>query len=142
MRHQRLSYRYAAVIARGQARPLGSLEDLEQSGVRLARAHWCPPADVYETDRTISVTVELAGVDPEALEVLLFEDAVAVEGERRLPPEDDGGVYHAAQIRQGPFRLELALPAAIDPDRVEARYERGLLRLVLPKREGGEGHGH
>jgi HSP20 family molecular chaperone IbpA len=43
-------------------------------------------------------------------------------------------VYHAAGIRQGPFRIALALPAAVDPERVEARYERGLLRITLAKR--------
>jgi len=43
-------------------------------------------------------------------------------------------VYHAAGIPQGLFRVELPLPARIDPDRVEARYERGLLHVTLPKR--------
>ena len=42
-------------------------------------------------------------------------------------------MYHAARIRQGPFRVELALPAPVDPERVEARYERGLLHVTLPK---------
>jgi HSP20 family molecular chaperone IbpA len=45
-------------------------------------------------------------------------------------------VFHAAGVRQGPFRLELPLPAAIDANRVEARYERGLLRIALPKARG------
>jgi HSP20 family molecular chaperone IbpA len=42
-------------------------------------------------------------------------------------------VFHAAGVRQGPFRLELPLPAPVDPDGVEARYERGLLRIALRK---------
>jgi len=94
---------------------------------------------VYETDGTITVTGELAGVDPEELDVLVFQDAVAVRGERRLPPQGDGGRYHAPHIRQGPFRFELALPSAIDADRVQAHYERGLLQLVLPTRAKADG---
>jgi HSP20 family molecular chaperone IbpA len=43
-------------------------------------------------------------------------------------------MYHAASIRQGPFRVELPLPAPIDPERVEARYDRGLLHITLAKR--------
>jgi HSP20 family molecular chaperone IbpA len=43
-------------------------------------------------------------------------------------------VYHAAGIRQGPFRVELPLPAAVDADGVSATYDRGLLRITLPKR--------
>ena len=42
-------------------------------------------------------------------------------------------MYHAAGIRQGPFRVELPLPAPVDPERVEARYDRGLLRITLPE---------
>jgi HSP20 family molecular chaperone IbpA len=42
-------------------------------------------------------------------------------------------VYHAAGIRQGLFRVELPLPAPVDPERVEARYDRGLLQVTLAK---------
>jgi HSP20 family protein len=59
---------------------------------------------------------------------------LVVEGRRRLPSCQEGAVYHAAGIRQGPFRVELALPAPVDAERVEARYDRGLLRITLPKR--------
>jgi len=55
-----------------------------------------------------------------------------IDGRRRLPAEP-GAVYHAAEIRQGPFRVAVALPAAVDPQRVEARYEQGLLRVRLGK---------
>ena len=136
MRYRRLSYRFSLVLSPGEPRPLGALELAERLGVRLAQTCWRPPADVYETSTAITVTVELAGVDPEELDVWLFEDAVVVEGQRRLPPADEDGVYHAAQIRQGPFRLELALPARIDAERVHARSERGLLHLTLEKTEG------
>jgi HSP20 family protein len=136
MRYRRLSYRYSVVLTTGEPRPLGALELAERPGVRLAQTCWRPPADVYETPTAITVTVELAGVDPEEVEVLLFEDALVIEGQRRLPPTDEEGVYHAAQIRQGPFRLELALPAPIDAEHVGARSERGLLHITLAKAEG------
>jgi HSP20 family protein len=130
-----MSYRYAVVLNSGHLRPLGATPYVDPSVVRLAQTCWRPAADVYETADAITVTVEVAGIDPEAVEVTIFEDAVVVEGQRRLPPIGGAGVYHAAEIRQGRFRLELALPAAIDGERVEARYERGLLLLVIPKAE-------
>src|SRR5690606_2540995 len=64
---------------------------------------------------------------------LLFEDALIVEGERRLP-SPAAGVYHAAEIRQGQMRLELLLPVPIDLEQVDAHYERGLLEIRLLKR--------
>jgi HSP20 family protein len=136
MRYRRMSYRYALSLNAGQPRPFGDVIGIDQVGTRLAQTCWRPAADVYETATAVAVTVDLAGVDPEAVEVTLFEDAVVVEGQRQLPPVDESGVYHAVEIRQGRFRLELALPTAIAGERVEARYERGLLLLVVPKAEG------
>src|SRR5439155_572664 len=59
---------------------------------------------------------------------------LVVEGRRQLPSCGEDAVYHAAGIPQGWFRLELPIPARIDPERVEARYDRGLLHITLPKR--------
>ena len=51
----------------------------------MAHSHWRPDADVVETVGSITVTVELAGVDEEDVAVLLFEDALVIEGRRELP---------------------------------------------------------
>jgi HSP20 family molecular chaperone IbpA len=141
MRYRRLGYRYRMVVMAGQAPPL---EDLWRiAGVRAipAQPRWRPETDVYETGRAIVIVVELAGVEEDELEVLLYEDALVVEGRRHLPGCEEGGLYHAVGIRQGPFRVEIPLPAAIDLEGIEARYERGLLRIRLPKVKGGEAHG-
>jgi len=98
------------------------------------QAGWRPATDVAETTRSIEVTVDLAGVDEDDFEVQLFDNGLVVEGRRHLPSCGEDAVYHAAGIPQGFFRLELPLPARIDPERVEARYERGLLHVTLPKR--------
>ncbi len=136
MRYRRLSYRYTLVLTTDAMRPLGYVEYAARPGVRFATTRWRPAADVFETAEGVFVVVELAGVDYEQLDVTVYEDAVVVEGERRLRPFLGEGVYHAAEIRQGPFRLELALPAGLDVDRVDARYEQGLLWIALAKAEG------
>jgi HSP20 family protein len=133
MRYRRLSYRYAVVMASGRARALGEAWQRQPAGISMGHSFWRPPTDVVETASEVIVLVELAGVDHEQLDVLLFEDALIVEGERRLPAHT-AGVYHAAEIRQGQVRLELPLPASIDPEQVDARYERGLLEMRLGKR--------
>lgn len=134
MRYRRLGYRYAVVMAASRPRPLADAWQPHTASVSMGQPAWRPPTDVIETASEVIVLAELAGVDHEQLDVLLFEDALIVEGERRLPAIHAAGVYHAAEIRQGQLRLELPLPSTIDPDRVEARYERGLLELRLPKR--------
>jgi HSP20 family molecular chaperone IbpA len=129
MRYRHLRYRYAVIAKAGALRPLAPGLPV---GVMLAQPRWRPEADVYETATAFTVTVEVGGIDEEDLEVTLFEDGVVVEGERRLACEE-ACVYHAASIRQGPFRLEVLLPATVDRTAVEAHYDRGLLRIRLPK---------
>jgi HSP20 family protein len=136
LRYRRLGYRYTMVVSSGPLSPFawGNLR------LVLAEPRWRPDADMYETVERVEVTVDLAGVAEDAFEVLLFDDALVVDGRRDLPGCEGDAVYHAAAIRQGPFRVELALPAPIDPEGVEARYERGLLRITLPK-AGAPGRG-
>lgn len=134
MRYRRLSYRYALVLTPNRDRTWDSARVPETGGVCFAQTHWRPPADVCESESAIEVTVDLAGVDQDELDVVLYEDALIVEGRRRLTTSPSG-VYHLAEIRQGPFRLELGLPVAFDLDRVDARYDQGLLRITMPKRQ-------
>ena len=136
MRYRRLRYRYTMLVRSTPAWPLGDTWPSDRPRP-LARIGWQPDADTYETESAIEVLVELAGLDEDDFEVQLFEDVLVVEGHRRLPSCAAGAVYHAAGIRQGPFQVEVALPAAVDAERVEAHYERGLLRITLPKRAGG-----
>ena len=136
MRYRRLSYRYAMVARSGPAWPFGEFWPSARLRV-LVQARWRPDADTYETPTVIEMIVDLAGVEEVDFEVQLFEDVLVVEGHRRLPACADGAVYHAAGISQGPFHVEVALPSAVDADRVEARYDRGLLRITLPKLTGG-----
>lgn len=131
MGYRRMTYRYARVHT-GPTWPLGGVWESEQLRL-LLQPRWRPDADVYETPRTIEMTIDLAGVDEDDFEVQLFDNAVVIEGRRRLPSGREEGVYHTAGIRQGPFRVELALPDRVDPDGVEAHYDRGLLHVTLPK---------
>jgi HSP20 family protein len=132
MRYRRLSYRYAVVTAK-QPFSVMDTRPAEPLGFRFAQAFWRPPADICESEQAIEVTVDLAGVDQDELDVILYEDAVVVSGQRRLSPLRRDSVFFMAEIRQGPFLLELPLPAAFDQEKVDARYDRGLLRMTFQK---------
>ena len=132
MRYRRLSYRYTSLTHHAIAWPL-ALWRREVFGSSFGLQQWRPDADVRESGSKIEIVVDLAGIEEDAIEVQLFDDALVVAGERRLGACDEGVVFHAAGVRQGPFRLELPLPAPVDPEGVDARYERGLLRIALRK---------
>ena len=100
----------------------------------VGRPEFRPPCDVLETAAEWVVKAEIAGLDDDAFEVLLYEDGLVVEGRRPwgAPAAADVRV-HAAEIRHGAFRLALRLPDAVDRDGASVSYERGMLVLRLPK---------
>jgi HSP20 family protein len=119
MRYRQVTYAYTLVV--------------QPSSVATQTA-WRPAADVYETPTVIRVTVELPGVDPEDVDVSLFENALVVEGQRAIPADlDAGGIYHTAEIRRGSFRAEIALAASVRAETLEMRCERGILSITLSK---------
>lgn len=138
MRYRRVGYRYTLIVS--QPTGWSGVSVVRAGDVVLAHPHWHPDIDVYEGETAVTVLVELAGVNEEELEVLLFEDALVIDGRRNLPVAEEV-VYHAAGIRQGPFRVEVPLPTAVNADKVDASYERGLLRVRVPKSDGGRSNG-
>ena len=133
MRYRRLTTRYLRLVASDGLLGAIDLLRLTLPAPIVAAADWRPAADVSEAAEAIQVTVELAGIDEDEIDILLFDDALVVQGERSVDSGLPGGRFHAAEIRQGSFRLGVRLSAAVDPDRVEATYDRGLLRIRLPK---------
>ncbi len=133
MRYRRLTYRYSMIVSSGHTWPFGEMWQSDRARL-LAQTRWRPNADMYETTSTVEIIVDLAGVGEDDFEVQVFDDALVVEGRRQLPACDEGAMYHAVGIRQGPFQVEISLPAPVDAERVEATYDRGLLRITLPKR--------
>jgi HSP20 family protein len=133
MRYRRISYRFAEVTTGRAARPLGDLW-AAASRVMITRPQWRPPADLYETPDAFVVRVELAAVPEEEIDITVYHDALVVEGVRRCECPDDAR-YHAAEIRYGPFLLEIPFPSAIDRNGVAAHSRDGFLIVTLPKVE-------
>jgi HSP20 family molecular chaperone IbpA len=92
---------------------------------------WEPASDVYEIETGLVIQVEIAGMSEEDFTITLGERSLVIEGTRRDPEQKRA--YHQMEIRYGEFRTELHLPWTVDPDRVEATYEDGFLRVFLPR---------
>ena len=92
------------------------------------------PVDVYLTDGpppSLTVEIDIAGVDPAQVDVALVEDVLVVRGERRRA---GGGrrAYQHAEIAWGPFERRLRLGVSVDAAAASAAYENGILRIRLP----------
>jgi HSP20 family protein len=101
------------------------------------RSGFRPAIDCFRSDDPPCVTVvaDLAGVDPARVELLLTGRELLLTGERGRPAAE-GSRYEQMEIDYGPFRRAVALPADVDVEQAEARYERGLLVVRLPLAEG------
>ena len=94
---------------------------------RLGSDRWQPAADVYETEGSIVVRLELAGVRGSEISVTVDGDILRIRGVRRPRVDSDAQRLHQMEIASGPF----------ERDRVTASLEEGLLRVVLPKKPSG-----
>lgn len=92
-------------------------------------------AEVREDDARILVELEVPGMRAEDFDVEIIDDLLVIRGEKRWETEDAGkGRYYLAERAYGAFERALHLPAEVDQARTQARYRRGVLSIVLPKR--------
>jgi HSP20 family protein len=97
------------------------------------RQGYRPQADCYRTadPPALNVIVELPGVDPSSVEVVVAGRAVTVSGQRERP-RVEGAHYLAMEIEYGTFQRRIELGTEIDPTNVTATYDKGMLKIVLP----------
>lgn len=92
---------------------------------------WRPPTDVFETEENFVVRVEIAGMRESDFSVTLDKQALTISGIRPEFPERKA--FYQMEIHFGEFVSEIEIPSPVDPDRVEAVYQDGFLRVNLPK---------
>ena len=95
---------------------------------------WQPPVDIYEDDSEVVVKMEVPEIDQKDIDVHVEENTLIIQGERKLEREEKKQNYHRIERCYGTFRRSFSLPASVDQERISATCERGVLKLVLPKR--------
>lgn len=100
---------------------------------RGSAGRWRPSLEVYETRDALVVVAEIAGMDEGQLEVVVDGGMLAIRGERPDPDHSERRAYHEARIPYGAFGAEVYIPFPVDPERTQAEYRNGFLRIVLPR---------
>ena len=98
-----------------------------------AFAEWQPMVDVSETKDKILVTAELPGLESKDIEVSMSDDFLTIKGEKKTEKEEKDEHYHCVERYHGSFQRTLRLSAEIKPDKVEAEFDKGVLKITLPK---------
>jgi len=92
-----------------------------------------PPIDVYETDDTLEIAVDLPGVDPMAVRVLGKGDSILIAGEKAARRARGESSFHLVERGYGRFARVVRLARACDTAQARARLSGGQLRVSVPK---------
>ncbi|MBN1936486.1 MAG: Hsp20/alpha crystallin family protein [Anaerolineae bacterium] len=92
---------------------------------------WRPATDVYETDESVIVKVEVAGVSERDFTISLSNRNLIITGIRR--DCDPKLAYQQLEIPYGQFRTQVFLPYAVEQEEINASYKDGFLTVLLPK---------
>ena len=105
---------------------------------RSLLGNWLPAVDVVEEKDVIRMTAELPGVKPEDVKISLENNVLTIMGEKKHEEETKNDRFHRFERVYGKFERSFSLPTTIDPNKIVARYDAGLLMINLPKLEAAK----
>lgn len=96
--------------------------------------YYVPYTDIYETEDSLTVVMEIPGVDKDRIDIKIEEGVLLVEGHIDFDNYDDMQPVYT-EYNVGHYSRRFSLSSKIDQDRISARMEDGVLTLKLPKAE-------
>ena len=94
---------------------------------------WIPAMDLVETEDHLVLRGDLPGMTEDDVDIEIKDNVLTVSGERKSESEDKREGYHRVERSFGSFSRSLTLPQGIDPERVDAKFENGVLEVQIPK---------
>jgi HSP20 family protein len=106
-----------------------------------AMGGFAPQLDVRETEQGLEIAAELPGMSEQDVELRLEGDLLTLSGEKKEERARDQGGLHLTERSFGRFQRAFRLPYSPDPNQVQARFDRGILRIALPRPQQQQGGG-
>ena len=94
-----------------------------------------PKVDIIENEKSFEIHVAVPGVNKEDFKIDLNENRLSVSGERKFTKGQDEKHFRSIETQYGAFRREFILPENVDRENIQARYNSGILELLVPKDE-------
>jgi HSP20 family protein len=105
-----------------------------------APAAWVPLVDIFEENDRIRLVAEVPGVKPEDLKISVEANLLTIKGAKEQVAEEKAEKVHRYEREYGTFARTFTLPATVDPEKIKAAYENGVLTVTLPKVEAAKPH--
>jgi len=100
----------------------------------LTSSSFAPAVDVYEDEHNVTLKIEVPGIDEKDIDVRIENNALTVHGERKIEKEEKEENYRRVERQYGSFTRTFNLPPTVDAEKVQADYDKGVLKVTLPKK--------
>ncbi len=94
---------------------------------------WAPTADISETKDKLIVKAELPGLEPEDIKLSLSGNLLTIQGEKKKEKEEKDEHHYSLERYSGEFQRSFRLPVEVLEEKIEAKFDKGVLTITLPK---------
>ena len=101
----------------------------------LTTSTFSPAVDVYEDEHNVTLKIEVPGIDEKDIDVRIENNTLTVQGERRFEKEEKEENFRRVESRYGSFTRTFTLPSTVDAEKVQANYDKGVLKIQLAKKQ-------
>src|SRR3989338_642974 len=109
-------------------------DDWSFPSLSVSRQHaFMPAVDVYEEKDNIIVETQLAGIDPDKVDISIENDVLCIKGESEKKSEVEDKNYYRKEIRRGSFFRSVPLPSHVLGEKASAEAVNGILKIAVPK---------
>jgi HSP20 family protein len=107
---------------------------IPESAEEALTSNFAPPVDVYEDEHTITLKIEVPGIDENDINISIENNTLTVRGERRFEKDEKEENFHRIERVYGSFARSFTVPNTVDPEEISAHYEKGVLKIRLAKK--------
>jgi len=100
----------------------------------LTTTSFAPPVDIYEDEHSITLKLEVPGIDEKDIDVRIDNNTLTVHGERKIEKEEKEENFRRVERQYGSFTRSFTLPSSVDSGQVSADYNQGVLKIKLAKK--------
>src|SRR5213082_3129489 len=100
----------------------------------LTTTSFAPPVDIYEDEHTVTLKMEVPGIEEKDIDVRIENNTLTVHGERKIEKEEKEENFRRVERQYGSFTRSFTLPTSVDTEHVQAQYDKGILKVQLAKK--------
>ncbi len=102
---------------------------------RYTTHEWLPTIDLTETKDKLLIKADLPGLEAKDVDLSITGDLLTIRGEKKKEAETKDEHFFCVERYEGTFQRQIRLPAHVKTDKIDAKFDKGILTITLPKTE-------